>query len=139
MRACRRLPGGSPALAEWPRLFRAPSHDTQTLTQPLTQTERPDLMALPPPRRRCAVYTRKSSEEGLEQAFNSLDAQRDAGVAYIQSQAHEGWQLVETAYDDGGYSGPRWSGPRCNSCLPIFGRSVFRSWWSIKLIASRAR
>ncbi len=55
--------------------------------------------------RRCAVYTRKSSEEGLEQAFNSLDAQRETGEAYIRSQAHEGWKLVRTAYDDGGYSG----------------------------------
>jgi len=55
--------------------------------------------------RRCAVYTRKSSEEGLEQDFNSLDAQREACEAYIQSQAGEGWKLVRTRYDDGGYSG----------------------------------
>ena len=54
---------------------------------------------------RCAVYTRKSSEEGLEQAFNSLHAQREACEAYIKSQAHEGWKLVKTSYDDGGYSG----------------------------------
>ncbi|WP_221766439.1 recombinase family protein [Sphingomonas ginkgonis] len=54
---------------------------------------------------RCAVYTRKSSEEGLEQSFNSLHAQREACEAYILSQKHEGWQLVPTAYDDGGYSG----------------------------------
>jgi len=54
---------------------------------------------------RCAVYTRKSSEEGLEQSFNSLDAQREACEAYIKSQAHEGWKLVPTIYDDGGYSG----------------------------------
>jgi DNA invertase Pin-like site-specific DNA recombinase len=51
------------------------------------------------------VYTRKSSEEGLEQEFNSLDAQREAGEAFIKSQAHEGWRLVKTRYDDGGYSG----------------------------------
>ncbi len=55
--------------------------------------------------RRCAVYTRKSSEEGLQQEFNSLDAQREAGVAYVRSQAGEGWRLVETEYDDGGISG----------------------------------
>jgi site-specific DNA recombinase len=55
--------------------------------------------------RRCATYTRKSSEEGLEQDFNSLDAQREACEAYIQSQAGEGWKLVRTHYDDGGYSG----------------------------------
>ena len=54
---------------------------------------------------RCAIYTRKSSEEGLEQAFNSLDAQREACEAYIQSQKHEGWQMIATHYDDGGYSG----------------------------------
>ena len=55
--------------------------------------------------RRCAIYTRKSTEEGLDQAFNSLDAQREACEAYIKSQAHEGWKLVKTAYDDGGFSG----------------------------------
>jgi site-specific DNA recombinase len=55
--------------------------------------------------RRCAVYTRKSSEEGLEQDFNSLHAQREACDAYIRSQRHEGWRLIETAYDDGGISG----------------------------------
>ncbi len=54
---------------------------------------------------RCAVYTRKSSEEGLEQSFNSLHAQREACEAYIVSQKGEGWQLLPTAYDDGGYSG----------------------------------
>jgi site-specific DNA recombinase len=54
---------------------------------------------------RCAVYTRKSSEHGLEQDFNSLDAQREAGEAFIKSQAHEGWKLIKTHYDDGGLSG----------------------------------
>ena len=54
--------------------------------------------------RRCAVYTRKSSEEGLEQDFNSLHAQREACEAFIRSQRGEGWRLVETAYDDGGLS-----------------------------------
>lgn len=54
---------------------------------------------------RCAVYTRKSTDEGLDQAFNSLDAQREACAAYITSQVHEGWQLDPTLYDDGGYSG----------------------------------
>lgn len=56
-------------------------------------------------RRRCAIYTRKSSEEGLEQDFNSLDAQREACEAYIRSQKSEGWILVSTRYDDGGFSG----------------------------------
>ena len=54
---------------------------------------------------RCAIYTRKSSEHGLEQDFNSLHAQRESGEAYIKSQAHEGWKLVRTHYDDGGLSG----------------------------------
>lgn len=54
---------------------------------------------------RCAVYTRKSTEEGLEQDFNSLQAQREACEAYIKSQKHEGWQLIKTHYDDGGFSG----------------------------------
>jgi site-specific DNA recombinase len=54
---------------------------------------------------RCAIYTRKSSEEGLEQSFNSLDAQREACEAYILSQRHEGWQVVSNPYDDGGFSG----------------------------------
>jgi DNA invertase Pin-like site-specific DNA recombinase len=56
-------------------------------------------------RSRCAIYTRKSTEEGLEQDFNSLDAQREACTAFIQSQKHEGWSVLPTAYDDGGYSG----------------------------------
>jgi DNA invertase Pin-like site-specific DNA recombinase len=57
------------------------------------------------PTKRCAIYTRKSSEEGLEQGFNSLDAQREACEAYIKSQRHEGWKVVPLAYDDGGFSG----------------------------------
>jgi DNA invertase Pin-like site-specific DNA recombinase len=54
---------------------------------------------------RCAIYTRKSSEEGLEQDFNSLDAQREACAAYVMSQASEGWTLLPDRYDDGGISG----------------------------------
>jgi DNA invertase Pin-like site-specific DNA recombinase len=54
---------------------------------------------------RCAVYTRKSTEEGLDMDYNSLDAQRDACVAYIASQKIEGWVVVDAAYDDGGFSG----------------------------------
>jgi len=54
---------------------------------------------------RCALYTRKSSDEGLDQAFNSLDAQREACAAYVTSQTHEGWRLIRTHFDDGGYSG----------------------------------
>src|SRR5213079_2480777 len=54
---------------------------------------------------RCAIYTRVSTEHGLEQDFNSLDAQHDAAQAYIRSQAHAGWSLIRSRYDDGGYSG----------------------------------
>jgi site-specific DNA recombinase len=54
---------------------------------------------------RCAIYTRKSTEEGLEQEFNTLDAQREAGEAYIASQRNEGWQCLPELYDDGGFSG----------------------------------
>ncbi|MFV1853096.1 MAG: recombinase family protein [Thalassospira sp.] len=54
---------------------------------------------------RCAIYTRKSSDEGLDQAFNSLDAQHEACASYIASQRHEGWKLSKTRYDDGGISG----------------------------------
>jgi DNA invertase Pin-like site-specific DNA recombinase len=57
------------------------------------------------PKLRCAIYTRKSSEEGLEQDFNSLDAQREACEAYIASQKHEGWNALVEMYDDGGFSG----------------------------------
>ncbi|HMU00799.1 MAG TPA: recombinase family protein [Amaricoccus sp.] len=56
-------------------------------------------------RLRCAVYTRVSTDHGLEQEFNSLDAQREAAKAYIKSQAHEGWSLVRESFDDGGFSG----------------------------------
>jgi site-specific DNA recombinase len=53
----------------------------------------------------CAIYTRKSTEEGLDQDFNSLDAQRAAAVAYIKSQAHDGWHCLPARYDDGGFTG----------------------------------
>ncbi len=65
----------------------------------------------------CAIYTRKSSEEGLEQAFNSLDAQREACEAYIASQRHEGWRALKTHYDDGGYSGATMERPALKRLL----------------------
>ncbi len=67
------------------------SHKTKALLRPQTL--------------RCAVYTRKSSEEGLERDFNSLDAQREACEAFIRSQKHEGWICLPEFYDDGGISG----------------------------------
>ena len=60
---------------------------------------------------RSAIYTRKSTEEGLDQEFNSLDAQREACAAYVLSQRHEGWTLLPDTYDDGGYSGGTPSAP----------------------------
>ena len=66
---------------------------------------------------RCAIYTRKSSEEGLEQDFNSLHAQREACAAYVQSQRHEGWKLLPTLYDDGGYSGATLERPALQQLL----------------------
>ena len=54
---------------------------------------------------RCAIYTRKSTEEGLEQEFNTLDAQREAGEAFIRSQQQEGWECLPDRYDDGGFTG----------------------------------
>lgn len=54
---------------------------------------------------RCAIYTRKSTEEGLDQEFNSLDAQREAALAFIASQQHEGWVGLPARYDDGGFTG----------------------------------
>src|SRR5262249_24193750 len=66
-------------------------------------SRKPNIM--PTTRVRCAIYTRKSTEEGLDQDLNSLDAQREAAEAYIHSQAHAGWTALVTRYDDGGYSG----------------------------------
>src|SRR5262245_50284589 len=54
---------------------------------------------------RCALYTRKSTEEGLDQQFNSLDAQREAAEAYVASQRHAGWECLADRYDDGGFTG----------------------------------
>lgn len=66
---------------------------------------------------RCAVYTRKSTEDGLEQEFNSLDAQREACEAYILSQKHEGWSLITARYDDGGFSGGNMDRPGLRALL----------------------
>jgi len=70
-----------------------------------------------PSRKRCAIYTRKSSEEGLEQEFNSLQAQSEACEAYIRSQRHEGWALARTCYDDGGFSGGNMERPALQRLL----------------------
>ena len=64
-----------------------------------------------PSRLRCAIYTRKSTEEGLDQEFNSLDAQREAAEAFIQSQRREGWIALPEPYDDGGFTGANMDRP----------------------------
>ncbi|MCG6158325.1 recombinase family protein [Rubinisphaera margarita] len=69
------------------------------------------------PQVRCAIYTRKSTEEGLEQEFNSLDAQREAGEAYITSQRGEGWVCLPTHYDDGGFTGGNMERPALKRLL----------------------
>ena len=77
------------------------------------QRVRQEPVGQPPANRtvRCAIYTRKSTEEGLQQEFNSLDAQREAAEAYIASQRHEGWTLIPDAYDDGGWTGANMERP----------------------------
>jgi len=74
--------------------------------------------------RRCAIYTRKSSEEGLEQDFNSLHAQREACEAFIKSQAGEGWKVIRTAYDDGGLSGGNMERPALQRLLADIGEGL---------------
>jgi site-specific DNA recombinase len=71
----------------------------------------------PHSRLRCAIYTRKSTEEGLEQEFSSLDAQREAAEAFIQSQRHEGWVALSAHYDDGGFTGANMERPALKKLL----------------------
>lgn len=66
---------------------------------------------------RCAIYTRKSTEEGLDQDFNTLDAQRESAEAFIKSQVHEGWVCLPTHYDDGGFSGGNMERPALKRLL----------------------
>src|SRR5580698_8462784 len=74
---------------------------------------------------RCAIYTRKSTEEGLQQEFNSLDAQREASEAFIVSQKNEGWQVVAEHFDDGGYTGGNMDRPALKRLLAaVEARSI---------------
>jgi site-specific DNA recombinase len=66
---------------------------------------------------RCAIYVRVSTDRGLEQDFNSLDAQREACEAYVKSQSHEGWRLIRDRYDDGGFSGGSMDRPALQKLL----------------------
>jgi len=79
-------------------------------------------MTAPLNRRRCAIYTRKSTEEGLDQQFNTLDAQRESCEAYILSQAGEGWECISEPYDDGGWSGGNMDRPALKRLLHDIGR-----------------
>jgi hypothetical protein len=77
---------------------------------------------------RCAIYTRKSTEVGPEQNFNSLDAQREACLAYVQSQRHEGWKCLPQRYDDGGFSGGLQRAVIAQRRAPkFFGAQLWRS------------
>ena len=76
-----------------------------------------------PPTVRCAIYTRKSTEDGLEQEFNSLDAQRLAGESFIASQKSEGWIALPDRYDDGGFTGATWSARRSSASWPTSRRA----------------
>ena len=81
---------------------------------------------------RCAIYTRKSSEEGLEQEFNSLRAQREACEAFIASQRHEGWVCLRTGYDDGGFSGATMGRPTLQRLLADITPGASILWSSIR-------
>src|SRR5712671_1417606 len=99
---CHRSPGRLPGQAGQDRSSLALSRGPLPICAPAMVASMPRAEAS---RKRCAIYTRKSSEEGLEQEFNSLHAQREACEAYIRSQRHEGWVPLPAAYDDGGFSG----------------------------------
>ena len=87
--------------------------------------------------RRCAVYTRKSSDEGLEQEYNSLHAQRESCEAFIKSQAGEGWRIVKTTYEDGGFSGGTMDRPGLQQLLADIARAS-STWWSSTKSTGRA-
>jgi len=86
---------------EWIFLFPVAWCGGEKMTSPSDSTEHPTS----PRRLRCAIYTRKSTEDGLNQPFNTLEAQREAAEAYILSQRHAGWTVITERYDDGGYTG----------------------------------
>src|SRR5947209_15695067 len=83
----------------------------------------------------CAIYTRVSTDQRLEQDFNSLDAQYDASQAYIRSQAHAGWTLLRAKYDDGGFSGGNTDRPALQRLLMMCGPARSMSSWSTRSTA----
>src|SRR5436309_14869552 len=82
--------------------------------------------ATSPARLRCAMYTRKSTEEGLDQEFNSLAAQREASEAFILSQRREGWLALPDRYDDGGFTGANMDRPALGRLLQAVGAGELR-------------
>ena len=96
--------GNSAGFPRMKQLSRAPTGSRQSRSSPAGSGDASQKSGRSG-RMRCAIYTRKSSEEGLDQEFNSLDAQREACEAYVRSQKHEGWQALSQRYDDPGYSG----------------------------------
>jgi len=101
----------------------------------VTQTATPST----PPLVRCAIYTRKSTLEGLDEAFTSLDAQREAAEAYIHSQQHAGWRCLPEHYDDGGFTGSNLERPALQRLLADTRPARSTAWCSTKWIASAAR
>jgi predicted site-specific integrase-resolvase len=91
----------------WTKILRAARQTTETILA-MKRIAKPV---------RCAIYTRVSTEQGLEQDFNSLDAQYDASQAYIRSQAHAGWSLLRAKYEDGGFSGGNTDRPALRQLL----------------------
>src|SRR5947199_8521465 len=85
---------------------------------------------------RCAIYTRKSTEVGLEQDFNSLDAQREACLAYIQSQRHERWRCLPARYDDGALPEATWTGRRSSASWPTSKPAGSTAWSATSWIGS---
>ena len=87
------------------------------------------------PRLRCAIYTRKSTEEGLDQDFNSLDAQREAAEAFIRSQRREGWIALPELYDDGGFTGANMDRPALTRLMQASKQARWIVSWCTKWTA----
>lgn len=87
---------------------------------------------------RCAIYTRKSTDEGLEKEFNTLEAQREAGENYIRSMKHQGWVALPEHYDDGGYSGGNLKRPALKQLLAdVPGQAVLGPAHQFRLCVQR--
>src|ERR1700687_4983381 len=108
---------GLPACPKSPWRSPAPNSTRRDFSDCVLHRTRGALMASEPKYLRCAIYTRKSTEHGLEQEFNSLDAQRDACEAYIKSQASQGWRALPQHYDDPAYSGGNLDRPALQKLL----------------------